>query len=58
MFLKSIKDELTYNNIIHKYLMDLHGDKLKNNIKLFNDILNNYDKSNDLINLIKNGNRN
>jgi hypothetical protein len=56
-YLKSLKEEFKSNNEVHNQLMKLYGEKLKNNVELFNTILNSYSKSNEIINLIKNGKR-
>jgi hypothetical protein len=56
-YLKSLKEEFKSNNEVHNQLMQLYGEKLKNNVELFNTILNSYSKSNEIINLIKNGKR-
>jgi hypothetical protein len=57
IFLKRLKMKLNDNNLVHSYLMEQHGEKLKNNIKLFKDLLNSYPKKEDILNLIKNGKR-
>jgi hypothetical protein len=58
IFLKFLKNELKDNKSVHEHLIKLYGDKLKKNSELFNKILNNYTKSDSIINLIKNGKRN
>lgn len=58
IFLKTLKDKLNDNNLVHSYLMGKYGEKLKNNIKLFKELLNSYPKKEDVLNLIKNGKRN
>ena len=55
IFLKTLKDKLNDNNLIHSYLMGKYGEKLKNNTKLFKELLNSYHKKEDVLNLIKNG---
>jgi hypothetical protein len=55
IFLKTLKDKLNDNNLVHSYLMGKYGEKLKNNTKLFKKLLNSYDKKEDVLNLIKNG---
>ena len=54
-FLKTLKDKLNDNNLVHNYLMGKYGEKLKNNTKLFKELLNSYHKKEDVLNLIKNG---
>jgi hypothetical protein len=54
-FLKTLKDKLNDNSLVHSYLMGKYGEKLKNNTKLFKELLNSYDKKEDVLNLIKNG---
>jgi hypothetical protein len=55
IFLKTLKDKLNDNNTIHSYLMSKYGEKLKNNTKIFKELLNSYHKKEDILNLIKNG---
>ncbi len=55
IFLKELKDKLNDNNLVHSYLMEKYGEKLKNNTKLFKELLNSYPKKEDVLNLIKNG---
>jgi hypothetical protein len=55
IFLKTLKDKLNDNNLVHSYLMGKYGEKLKNNTKLFKKLLNSYNKKEDVLNLIKNG---
>lgn len=55
IFLKELKDKLNDNNLVHSYLMGKYGEKLKNNTKLFKELLNSYHKKEDVLNLIKNG---
>jgi hypothetical protein len=55
IFLKTLKDKLNDNNLVHSYLMVKYGEKLKNNTKLFKKLLDSYDKKEDVLNLIKNG---
>jgi hypothetical protein len=58
IFLKRLKKKLNDNNLVHTHLMEQYGEKLKNNVTLFKDLLNSYPKKEDILNLIKNGNRN
>jgi hypothetical protein len=58
IFLKRLKKKLNDNNLVHNHLMEQYGEKLKNNVTLFKDLLNSYPKKEDILNLIKNGNRN
>jgi hypothetical protein len=55
IFLKTLKDKLNDNNLVHSYLMGKYGEKLKNNTKIFKKLLNSYDKKENVLNLIKNG---
>jgi hypothetical protein len=55
IFLKTLKNKLNDNNLVHSYLMGKYGEKLKNNTKLFKELLNSYHKKEDVLNLIKNG---
>lgn len=58
LYLKSLKENFKTNEEVHTELMKSYGDKLKNNVIIFNTILNSYSKSNEVLNLIKNGKRN
>jgi len=58
LYLKKLKDKFKDNKLVHKFLMETYGDKLKNNVELFEEILNSYDKAEIVLNLIKNGNGN
>ena len=55
VYIKKLKNEYNTNSDVHTYLLKQYGDKLKNNVNIFNNILNNYKNSNKIINLIKNG---
>jgi hypothetical protein len=52
-----LKNKLNDNNLIHNYLIEQYGEKLKRNVTLFKDLLNSYPKKEDILNLIKNGKR-
>lgn len=58
IFLKTLKDKLNDNRLVHNYLMGKYGEKLKNNTKIFKELLHSYHKKEDVLNLIKNERRN
>jgi len=57
LYIKNLKQKYKTNLDIHSYLINEYGDKLKNNVQIFKEILNNYTKTNKIITLIKNGKR-
>ena len=58
IYLKSLKEEYKTNTEVHKHLMKTYGHKLQKNVKLLKEILSSYSKKENVLNLIKNGNRN
>ena len=58
IYLKSLKEEYKTNTEVHKHLMKTHGHKLQKNVELLKEILSSYSKKENVLNLIKNGNRN
>jgi len=58
IYLKSLKEEYKTNTEVHKYLMKTYGHKLQKNVELLKEILSSYSKKENVLNLIKNGNRN
>jgi hypothetical protein len=58
IYLKSLKKEYKTNAEVHKYLMMTYGHKLQKNVELLKEILSSYSKKENVLNLIKNGNRN
>lgn len=57
-YLKKLKTKFKDNKLVHNYLIENYGEKLKNNVELFKKILNNYPKNTKLLKTIKNGNGN
>jgi hypothetical protein len=58
IFLKRLKKKLGDNKLVHSHLMEMYGFKLQKNVELFKEILNSYNKTEIILNLIKNGKRN
>ena len=58
LYLKNLKEQYKTNKEVHQHLMEKYGHKLEKNVELFKEILNSYDKKEDILNLIKNGKRN
>lgn len=54
-FLKTLKEKYSSNKEMHEHLVNTYGHHLEKNVKLFKDILNNYDKKDSLLKLIKDG---
>lgn len=52
-YLKQLKEELISNDLVHEYLMNKYGHKLKNNVAIFKNVLNTCNKQNQYIDLIK-----
>ena len=53
VFLKELKDSLNTNNLVHEHLLKMYGEKLKHNVTLFNDLLNNCKNTDKILELIK-----
>jgi len=53
-----MKEELADNNLVYESLLEKYGSKLENNVHIFNSLLEEYYKKDDIINFIKNGKRN
>jgi hypothetical protein len=58
LYLKNLKEEYKTNKEVHNYLVNTYGHKLQKNVELFKMILNDYNKKDLILNLIKNGNGN
>ena len=58
LYLKDLKEEYKTNKEVHSYLVKTYGHKLQKNVELFKNILNDYNKKDLILNLVKNGNRN
>lgn len=58
IYLKSLKEEYKTNTEVHKHLMKMYGHKLQENVELLKELLSSYSKKENVLNLIKNGNRN
>ena len=58
LYLKDLKEEYKTNKEVHNYLVKTYGHKLEKNVELFKNILNDYNKKDLILNLIKNGNGN
>jgi hypothetical protein len=58
IYLKSLKEEYKTNKEVHNYLIKHYGHKLQKNVELLKEILSSYSKKENVLNLIKNGNRN
>jgi hypothetical protein len=58
IYLKKLKEEYKTNKEVHNYLMKTYGHKLQKNVELLKEILSSYSKKENVLNLIKNGNRN
>jgi hypothetical protein len=56
LYLKDLKEEYKTNKEVHNYLVKTYGHKLQKNVELFKNILNDYNKKDLILNLIKNGN--
>jgi hypothetical protein len=56
--LKKLKIELGTNDAVYNYLKENYVSKLENNVSIFKKMLEVYYKSNNVINLLKNGKRN
>jgi len=58
VYLKDLKEKYKTNKEVHNYLVNTYGHKLEKNVQLFKTILNDYNKKDLILNLIKNGNGN
>jgi len=56
LYLKDLKEQYKTNKEVHSYLVKTYGHKLEKNVELFKNILNDYNKKDLILNLIKNGN--
>lgn len=54
-YLQNLKNKLKTNEKVYEYLIEKYGHRLKQNIILFNQILNSYSKKEQVLKLIKNG---
>jgi len=58
LYLQKLKEEYKTNKEVHNYLMKHYDHKLQKNVELLKEILSSYSKKENVLNLIKNGNRN
>jgi hypothetical protein len=56
LYLKDLKEQYKTNKEVHNYLVNTYGHKLEKNVELFKTILNDYNKKDLILNLVKNGN--
>jgi hypothetical protein len=52
LYLKTLKEALKTNEAVQSHLLEKHDEKLKNNMKVFNNIINNYPERQRILQLI------
>lgn len=54
LYLKTLKEVLKSNDEVQQYLLEKYGHNLKNNIKKFNEIIENYPEKENILHLLRN----